>query len=143
MIKIYKINIFCWKIMKNSVLLYMIVISKNDKVVKKMKLSDVRVRLVQKQEGRLKGVASVTIEDSFVIHDIKILEGENGYFIAMPSKKTADGSYRDVAHPISTEARQQLVEAVIQAFNEQNEKTLNSSENAWHQAEYVIKYIRN
>lgn len=116
--------------MKNSVLLYMIVISKNDKVVKKMKLSDVRVRLVQKQEGRLKGVASVTIEDSFVIHDIKILEGENGYFIAMPSKKTADGSYRDVAHPISTEARQQLVEAVIQAFNEQNEKTLNSSENA-------------
>ena len=81
-----------------------------------MKISDVRVRIVQKDDIKLKAVASITIDDCFVIHDIKIIEGNDGYFVAMPSRKTNDGEYKDIAHPINTETRQAVIEAVLDAF---------------------------
>ena len=81
-----------------------------------MNISEVRVRLVKKDEGKLKAVASVTIDDCFVIHDVKILAGENDFFIAMPSKKTPDGEYKDIVHPLNTETREMLKKAVLDEF---------------------------
>ena len=81
-----------------------------------MKISDVRVRLIQNEESKLKAVASITIEDCFVVHDIKVLEGNQGYFVRMPNRKTPDGQFKDVAHPINTETREQLSKAVLEAF---------------------------
>ena len=81
-----------------------------------MKISDVRVRIVQKEDIKLKAVASITIDDCFVIHDIKVIEGNDGYFVAMPSRKTSDGEYKDIAHPINTETRQMVIDAVLDAF---------------------------
>ena len=84
-----------------------------------MNITDVRVRLIVK-EGKLKAVASITIDNEFVVHDIKVIEGEKGLFIAMPSKKSADGEYRDIAHPINTDTRGKLERIVL----EQYEKTM-------------------
>ncbi len=83
---------------------------------KTMKISDVRVRIVQKDDIKLKAVASITIDDCFVIHDIKVIEGNDGHFVAMPSRKTNDGEYKDIAHPINTETRQAVIDAVLDAF---------------------------
>ena len=80
-----------------------------------MNLTDVRIRKMTK-EGNMKAVASVTIDNELVIHDIKIIEGENGLFIAMPSRKTSDGQYRDIAHPISSESREVLQGAILEAY---------------------------
>ena len=88
----------------------------------KMKISDVRVRLVKKDESKLKAVASITLDDCFVVHDIKVIEGNEGYFIAMPSRKTADGEYKDIAHPIKTEMRENLIKAILSAFEEEKAK---------------------
>lgn len=87
-----------------------------------MIISDVRVRIVKKEDSKLKGVASVTFDDCFVVHDIKVIEGNEGYFIAMPSRKTADGEYKDIAHPIKTETREQLIKAILTAFEEEKAK---------------------
>lgn len=87
-----------------------------------MKISDVRVRIVKKDDSKLKGVASVTFDDCFVVHDIKVIEGNEGYFIAMPSRKTADGEYKDIAHPIKTEVREELIKVVLAAFEEEKAK---------------------
>ncbi|MBR2384209.1 MAG: septation regulator SpoVG [Clostridia bacterium] len=84
-----------------------------------MKISDVRVRIVQKEDIKLKAVASITIDDCFVIHDIKVIDGNEGYFVAMPSRKTNDGEYKDIAHPINTETRQAVIDAVINAFKDE------------------------
>jgi stage V sporulation protein G len=84
-----------------------------------MRISDVRVRLVQKEDVKLKAIASITIDECFVIHDIKVIEGTEGYFIAMPSRKTNDGEYKDIAHPINTETRQAVIDAVINAFKDE------------------------
>ncbi len=81
-----------------------------------MKISDVRIRHVQKDSGKLRAVASITIDDCFVIHDIKIIDGSDGFFVAMPSRKTPDGDYKDIAHPINTETRQQVIDVVLDAF---------------------------
>ena len=81
-----------------------------------MNISDVRVRIVQKEDIKLKAVASITIDECFVIHDIKVIEGTEGYFVAMPSRKTSDGEYKDIAHPINTETRQAVIDAVLNAF---------------------------
>ena len=78
-----------------------------------MRITDVRVRIVKKEDSKLKAVASITIDDCFVIHDIKVIEGSEGNFIAMPSRKTADGEYKDIAHPINTETREQIREAIM------------------------------
>ena len=67
----------------------------------------------------MKAVASMTIEDCFVVHDIKIIEGKEGYFIAMPSRKASDGEYKDIVHPINTETRNQIIELILDAFNKE------------------------
>ena len=84
-----------------------------------MKISDVRIRLVTKEESKLKAVASMTIEDCFVVHDIKVIQGQEDYFIAMPSRKTNDGEYKDIVHPINTETREQIIKIVLDAFKEE------------------------
>ena len=82
-----------------------------------MKITDVRVRKIEKV-GKMKEVVSITIDNEFVVHDIKVIEGEKGLFIAMPSKKTADGEYRDIAHPINSETRSMLEETILQKYQE-------------------------
>ncbi len=80
-----------------------------------MNITDVRIRKMTK-EGNMKAVASITIDNELAIHDIKIIEGEKGLFIAMPSRKTPDGDYRDIAHPISQESRDTLQKAILEAY---------------------------
>lgn len=80
-----------------------------------MNITDVRIRKISK-EGTMKAVASITLDNEFVIHDIKVIEGEKGLFIAMPSRKTAEGEYRDIAHPISSEARENVQTRILEAY---------------------------
>ena len=81
-----------------------------------MKITSVNVRKVEKEGSRMKGIASVLIDDCFAIHDIRIIEGDNGLFIAMPSRKTANGGYRDIAHPINQEARKIFTDAILAEY---------------------------
>ena len=83
-----------------------------------MKITSVNVRKVEKEDSRMKGSASVLIDDCFAVHDIRIIEGENGLFIAMPSRKTATGGYRDIAHPINQEVRTLFEQEILKAYNE-------------------------
>lgn len=87
-----------------------------------MKITDVRVRIVKNSDSKLKAVASVTFDECFVVHDIKVIEGNEGYFIAMPSRKTTDGTYKDVAHPIKTETREELIKVILDAFETEKNK---------------------
>jgi len=87
-----------------------------------MKISDVRIRLVNKEDNKLKAVASITIEDSFVVHDIKVISGNDGVFIAMPSRKTNDGEYKDIAHPLNTATRELIKNAILTAYNDELNK---------------------
>lgn len=80
-----------------------------------MNITDVRIRKVD-SDGKMKAIASITIDDEFVIHDIKIIDGEKGMFIAMPSRKSGDGEYRDIAHPISTKVRENLQSMILDAY---------------------------
>ena len=80
-----------------------------------MTITDVRVRKIAK-DGKMKAVVSVTFDDEFVVHDIKVIEGDKGLFIAMPSRKTADGEYRDIAHPINSDTRQQMQEMILDEY---------------------------
>ena len=82
-----------------------------------MQITDVRVRKVAK-EGKLKAVVSITIDDEFVVHDIKVIEGEKGLFIAMPSKKALDGEYRDIAHPINSGTRERMQTTIHEKYEE-------------------------
>lgn len=82
-----------------------------------MNITDVRVRKIN-TEGKMKAVVSITIDDCFVIHDIKIIEGNNGRFIAMPSRKVGEGDFRDIAHPIQSETRQHLQDIIFKAYEE-------------------------
>lgn len=82
-----------------------------------MEITDVRVRKVTK-EGKLKAVVSITFDDEFVIHDIKVIEGEKGLFIAMPSKKASDGEYRDITHPIKSETRDRIQSTILARYEE-------------------------
>ena len=85
-----------------------------------MNITDVRVRKISK-EGKMKAVVSVTIDDEFVVHDIKVIEGEKGLFIAMPSRRSSDGEYRDVAHPINTSTRERLQAVILEAYEKAEE----------------------
>ena len=91
-----------------------------------MKITSVNVRKINKEGSRMKGIASVVLDDSFAVHDIRIIEGDNGLFIAMPSRKTATGAYRDIAHPINPEVRSMFEDAILDAYekaeDEPNEK---------------------
>ena len=80
-----------------------------------MTITDVRVRKIAK-DGKMKAIVSVTFDNEFVVHDIKVIEGEKGLFIAMPSRKTADGEYRDIAHQINSDTRQQLQEMILNEY---------------------------
>lgn len=81
-----------------------------------MDITDIRVRKVTK-DGKMKAVVSVTLDDEFVIHDIKIIEGDSGLFIAMPSRKTVEGDFRDIAHPINSGTREKLQTLVLEKYN--------------------------
>lgn len=78
-----------------------------------LNITNVRIRISDKEDSKLKAIAAITIDDCFVVHDIKVIEGQGELFIAMPSKKAADGSYKDIAHPINTEARRMISERII------------------------------
>lgn len=80
-----------------------------------MEITDVRVRKVNK-EGKMKAVVSVTFDNQFVVHDIKVIEGEKGLFIAMPSRKALDGEFRDIAHPINSETRDRIQKCVLEKY---------------------------
>ena len=82
-----------------------------------MNITDVRVRRVAK-EGKMKAVVSITIDEEFVVHDIKVIEGEKGLFIAMPSRKATDGEYRDIAHPINSETREKILGIILQKYEQ-------------------------
>ena len=82
-----------------------------------MNITDIRVRKIT-AEGRMKAVVSVTFDDAFVVHDIKVIEGQDKLFIAMPSRKTTDGEFKDIAHPINKETREELERIIIKAYNE-------------------------
>lgn len=84
-----------------------------------MNVTEIRIRLVKKAEGKMRAIASITIDDCFVVHDIKIIQGNKGeenYFIAMPSKKTPDGEFKDIVHPLNTETREKLSDLILQEF---------------------------
>jgi len=85
-----------------------------------MQITDVRIRKVEK-EGKMKAVVSITIDNEFVVHDIKVIDGEKGLFIAMPSRRAADGEYRDIAHPISTSTREQIQNLILSKYQEEIE----------------------
>ena len=82
-----------------------------------MQITDVRVRKITK-EGKMKAIVSITLDDEFVVHDIKVIEGEKGLFIAMPSRRSGDGEYRDIAHPINSEMRDKLQREILQKYEE-------------------------
>ncbi len=90
-----------------------------------MQITDVRVRRITK-EGKMKAIVSITIDNEFAVHDIKVIEGEKGLFIAMPSKKAADGEYRDIAHPINSETREAIQRIILESYD----KALSEPQNA-------------
>lgn len=81
-----------------------------------LNITDVRVRLVKKEDSKLKAVASITIDECFVIHEIRVIEGNNGCFVAMPSRKTPDGEFKDTAHPIDTPTREFVDKTILEAY---------------------------
>ena len=80
-----------------------------------MNITDVRIRKIS-AEGKMKAIVSVTFENQFVVHDIKVIEGQNGLFIAMPSRKTPDGEFKDIAHPINTDTREKIQNSILEAY---------------------------
>lgn len=84
----------------------------------RMQITDVRVRKVEK-EGKMKAIVSITIDEEFVVHDIKVIDGEKGLFIAMPSRKAADGEYRDIAHPINSDTRSKIQQIILDKYQEE------------------------
>lgn len=91
-----------------------------------MKITDVRVRKIR-SEGKMKAVASITIDECFVVHDIKIIEGHNGLFVAMPSRKVGETDFKDIAHPINSETRSMLQELIFKAYHECEEAIIEPS----------------
>ena len=82
-----------------------------------MTITDVRIRKIA-SDGKMKAIVSVTFDNEFVVHDIKVIEGQNGLFIAMPSRKTPDGEFKDIAHPINTDTREKIQQAILEAYNQ-------------------------
>lgn len=83
-----------------------------------MQITDVRLRKVNNQDTRMKALVSITFDDAFVIHDLRVIEGNNGLFVAMPSKRTPDGEFRDIAHPIHSDMRQHVQEEIMRVYDE-------------------------
>ena len=84
-----------------------------------MKVTSVKVKKIEKENSRMKGIASILLDDMLAIHDIRIISGDNGLFVAMPSRKTATGDYRDIVHPISQEARDIIEGAILEEYNKE------------------------
>jgi len=82
-----------------------------------MKITEVRIRKVKKDDSKLKAVASITFDDVFVVHDIKVIDGNDGNFIAMPSRKTPDGEYKDIVHPLNTETREMIRNIILAEYD--------------------------
>ena len=83
-----------------------------------MKITDVRVRRINSTtDSKMKAIVSVTFDNEFVVHDIKVIEGQNGMFVAMPSRKTPNGEFKDIAHPINAETREKIQKAILEAYN--------------------------
>jgi stage V sporulation protein G len=80
-----------------------------------MQITDVRIRKIA-ADGKMKAIVSVTFDNEFVVHDIKVIEGQNGLFIAMPSRKTPDGEFKDIAHPINTQTRERIQNAILEEY---------------------------
>ena len=87
-----------------------------------MKITDIRIRLVSKEDAKLKAVASITIDDCLVVHDIKVINGREGMFISMPNRKRPDGEYKDIVHPINTETREELKKVILDAYEQEVNK---------------------
>jgi stage V sporulation protein G len=87
-----------------------------------MEITDVRLRRVN-TEGRMRAIASITIDNEFVVHDIRVIDGNNGMFVAMPSKRTPDGEFRDIAHPISSTTREKIQQAVLAEYDAVGERS--------------------
>lgn len=88
-----------------------------------MEITDIRVRKITREDkGKVKAVVSVTFDDAFVVHDIKIIEGDNGCFLAMPSRKTLEGSYKDCAHPIKASMREHMQTKVLEAYERERHR---------------------
>ena len=87
-----------------------------------MKVTSVNVKKIEKENSRMKGIASILLDDIIAIHDIRIISGDNGLFVAMPSRKTAAGDYRDIVHPISPEGREMIEKAILAEYNKGEEK---------------------
>lgn len=87
-----------------------------------MEITSVSVKKIEKEDSRMKGIATIVLDDQFAVHDIRIIEGDNGLFTAMPSRKTATGGYRDVAHPINPEARDMIEKAILDAYNKEGDQ---------------------
>ena len=85
-----------------------------------MKVTDVRLRKIQ-TDGRMKALVSITLDEAFVIHDLRVIVGNSGLFVAMPSKRTPDGEFRDIAHPINSDMRQEIQDAVMKVYDETDE----------------------
>lgn len=85
-----------------------------------MKVTDVRLRKIQ-TDGRMKALVSITLDEAFVIHDLRVIEGNSGLFVAMPSKRTPDGEFRDIAHPINSDMSQEIQDAVMKVYDETDE----------------------
>lgn len=85
-----------------------------------MKVTDVRLRKIQ-TDGRMKALVSITLDEAFVIHDLRVIEGNSGLFVTMPSKRTPDGEFRDIAHPINSDMRQEIQDAVMKVYDETDE----------------------
>ena len=86
-----------------------------------MKITDVRVRKIE-SDSKMRAVASITIDDEFVVHDIKIIDGDKGMFIAMPSRKTGESEYRDIAHPINSQVRENMQNTILEAYRKSLEE---------------------
>lgn len=86
-----------------------------------MKITDVRLRKTESDDNRMKALVSITFNDEFVVHDIRVIEGNNGLFVAMPSKRTPDGEFRDIAHPINSEMRQQIQDVIMEVYHRDDE----------------------
>jgi stage V sporulation protein G len=84
-----------------------------------LQITDVRIRKVA-EEGKMKAVVSVTFDDEFVVHDIRVIDGQNGLFVAMPSRRTADGQFKDIAHPINSQTRAKIQEAILLQYQKEN-----------------------
>ncbi|MGD6887657.1 septation regulator SpoVG [Staphylococcus shinii] len=102
-----------------------------------MKVTDVRLRKIQ-TDGRMKALVSITLDESFVVHDLRVIEGNTGLFVAMPSKRTPDGEFRDIAYPINSEMRQEIQDAVMKVYEETDEvipdRNAQSSDNSEEEA---------